>query len=56
MGAKVVFELYDPDQLTLLPYKLDELVPLNHPVRIVKDVIDKIDTKPINRKHNGGSQ
>jgi transposase len=54
MGAKVVFKPYDPDQLTLLPYKLEELVPANHPVRIVKDVIDKIDTKPINRKYKGG--
>lgn len=54
MGAKVVFKPYDPDQLTLLPYKLAELVPANHPVRIVKEVIDKIDTKPINRKYKGG--
>lgn len=54
MGNKVVFKPYDPDQLTLLPYKLEELVPVNHPVRIVKDVIDKIDTKPINRKYKGG--
>lgn len=54
MGAKVVFKPYDPDQLTLLPYKLEELVPANHPVRIVKDVIDRIDTKPINRKYKGG--
>jgi transposase len=54
MGAKVVFKPYDPEQLTLLPYKLDELVPANHPVRIVKDVIDRIDTKPINRKYKGG--
>jgi len=54
MGAKVVFKPYDPDQLTFLPYKLAELVPQGHPVRIVKDVIDKIDTKPINRKYKGG--
>ncbi|MDB5133678.1 MAG: family transposase [Mucilaginibacter sp.] len=54
MGAKVVFKPYDPDQLTLLPYKLWELVPQGHPVRIVKQVVDAIDVKPINRKYKGG--
>lgn len=54
MGAKVVFKPYDPDQLTLLPYKLEELVPAGHPVRIVKQVVDAIDVKPINRKYKGG--
>lgn len=54
MGGKVVFKPYDPDQLTLLPYKLDELVPAGHPVRIVKQVVDEVDVKPINRKYKGG--
>lgn len=54
MGGKVVFKPYDPDQLTLLPYKLDELVPQGHPVRIVKQVVDEVDVKPINRKYKGG--
>ncbi|TWI99943.1 transposase, IS4 family [Mucilaginibacter frigoritolerans] len=54
MGAKVVFKPYDPDQLTFLPYKLEELVPASHPVRIVKQVVDEVDVKPINRKYKGG--
>ena len=54
MGGKVVFKPYDPDQLTLLPYKLEELVPTGHPVRIVKQVVDQVDVKPINRKYKGG--
>lgn len=54
MGGKVVFKPYDPDQLTLLPYKLEELVPQGHPVRIVKQVVDEVDVKPINRKYKGG--
>lgn len=54
MGAKVVFKPYDPDQLTFLPYKLEELVPQGHPVRIVKQVVDAVDVKPINRKYKGG--
>jgi transposase len=54
MGAKVVFKPYDPDQLTFLPYKLEELVPAGHPVRIVKQVVDEIDVKPVSRKYKGG--
>lgn len=54
MGGKVVFKEYDPDQLTFLPYKLEELVPAGHPVRIVKQVVDAVDVKPINRKYKGG--
>src|SRR5690606_7588398 len=50
MGGKVVFKEYDPDQLTFLPYKLEELVPAGHPVRIVKQVVDQVDVKPLNRK------
>ena len=51
---KVVFKPYAPDQLTLLPYSLEELVPQGHPVRVVQQVIDQVDTKPINRKYKGG--
>ncbi|WPU95641.1 transposase [Mucilaginibacter sabulilitoris] len=54
MGGKVVFKAYDPDQLTFLPYKLEELVPSGHPVRIVKQVVDAVDVKPLNRKYKGG--
>lgn len=54
MSGKVVFKPYDPDQATFLPYSLEELVPLGHPVRIVKQVVDEVDVKPINRKYKGG--
>src|SRR6185312_1101110 len=54
MAGKVVFKPYDPDQLTFLPYKLDELVPQGHPVRIVKQVVDQVDVRAINRKYKGG--
>lgn len=54
MGGKVVFKEYNPDQLTFLPYKLEDLVPQGHPVRIVSRVVDQIDVKPINRKYKGG--
>jgi transposase len=50
MGGKVVFKPYDPDQLTLLQYKLEDLVPSGHPVRIIKQVVDVVDVKPNLRK------
>lgn len=51
MGGNVVFKEYDPDQLTFLPYKLEEFVPAGHQVRIVKQVVDEVDFKTINRRY-----
>ncbi|WEA00536.1 hypothetical protein [Mucilaginibacter sp. SJ] len=55
MRGKLIFKEYDPDQLTFLQYKPEELVPTDHPVRIVKQVVDEVDVKPINRKYKGGA-
>lgn len=57
MGAKsnkVVFKPYIQNQIQLLPPSLDELVDAKHPSRIVNEVIEKIDIRPINRKYKGG--
>lgn len=58
MGAKkstaVVFKEYTPNQLLLIPPTWEELIAENHPVRVVAEVIDQIDIKPINRKYKGG--
>nr|WP_252723205.1 hypothetical protein [Tamlana agarivorans] len=35
MSRKVVFKTYNQDELSLLPPSYDDLVPVNHPVRIV---------------------
>ena len=51
---KVVFKPYTPDQLSLLPPSLDELIPANHPVRIVNEVIDRIDLAPLLKQYKGG--
>ena len=42
-NEKVVFKNYVTNQPFLLPPSLDELIPLNHPVRVVNSVIDQID-------------
>jgi transposase len=51
---KVVFKPYIQNQIQLLPPSLDELVDAKHPCRIVNEVIEKIDIRPINRKYKGG--
>ena len=50
MGRKVVFNTYNQDQLSLLPPSYDDLVPKNHPVRIVNTIIDHVDISCIREK------
>jgi len=51
---KPTFKEYNPDQLSLLPPSLDELIPANHVVRVVRKVIDALDLDPILKKYKGG--
>ena len=51
---KATFKPYNPDQLSLLPPSLDELIPENHVVRVVRDVIDSINIDTILKKYVGG--
>lgn len=52
--SKVVFKNYTPNQIKLLPQSLEERIDKNHPVRIVNQVIDKIDIDPLLQKFKGG--
>jgi transposase len=52
--AKPVFKEYSPTQAFLIPPSFDELIDGNHPVRIVNDVVDKIDLKPLINEYKGG--
>lgn len=58
MGTKKsiapVFKEYTPNQLLLIPPSWEEMIAENHPVRVVAEVIDKIDIRPVNRKYKGG--
>ena len=49
-----VFKAYHQRQAMLLPPSLDELIAQNHPVRIVDDVLSKIDIQPLIRKYKTG--
>lgn len=58
MGNKrsnaVVFKPYRQNQTVLFPGTLDEMIPDNHPARLVCKVIDTIDIHAIHRKYKGG--
>jgi transposase len=49
-----VFKAYHQRQAMLLPPSLDELIAANHPVRVVDDVLSKIDIKPLIREYKTG--
>lgn len=52
--SKVVFKNYTPNQVMMLPPSLEELITENHPVRIVNQVIDRINIDPLLKKLKGG--
>lgn len=49
-----IFKTYHQRQAMLLPPSLEDLIAENHPVRIVDDVLSKIDIKPLIRKYKTG--
>ena len=46
-----VFTAYHQRQPMLLPHGLDELIAANHPVRVVDEVLKKIDIQPLIRHY-----
>ena len=52
--AKPVFKQYSPTQAFLIPPSFDELIDARHPVRIVNDVVEKIDLKLLEKQYKGG--
>ena len=48
------FKEYHQDQLMLLPPSFEELIPSDHPVRVVNRVIDEINLDSVLRKYKGG--
>lgn len=49
-----IFKAYHQHQIMLLPPSLDELIGVNHPVRVVNEVLNKIDIQPLIRKYRTG--
>lgn len=52
--SRPVFKDYFPDQLMILPPSLTELIAAHHPVRVVNEVVDKIDLHPLMAVYAGG--
>jgi len=52
--AKPVFKEYSYTQTVLLPPSLDSLIAVNHPVRIVNDIVERIDLKLLTKTYAGG--
>ena len=52
--AKLAIKSENQNQLMLLPPSYDELVPVNHPVRVINSIIDRIDISNILKTYKGG--
>ena len=52
--GKVTFKTYNQNQLNLLPSNLEELIPSNHLVRVVNQVIDGINLQILEKGYRGG--
>ena len=52
--TQVVFKPYVQNQLSAIPATYEELVPANHPVRVINRVLDKIDASPLFRLYKPG--
>lgn len=51
---QVKFKPYNQGQLMVLPPSFDDLIPSTHPVRVVNQVIDKINLNPLMATYKGG--
>lgn len=52
--AKIAFKSDNQKQNLLLPPSLDELIPQTHSVRVVNNIIDRLDISEILRSYRGG--
>lgn len=50
----VVFKSTHQNQAMLLPPDLNELIAINHPVRVVSEVLEKVDVSKLLRKYKPG--
>lgn len=49
-----VFKSYHQNQVYLFPPSLEDIIAVNHPVRVVSEVMDRIDMDLIIKKYKGG--
>lgn len=51
---RVIFKPYNPNQISLLPPSLDELIAANHPVRVVNSILNQLDINHLEESYQGG--
>jgi len=52
--SKAVFKEYNQQQIQLLPQSLEELIPGQHLVRVVNQVVDRLDLSAVINQYEGG--
>jgi len=52
--AKPIFKAYHQNQVYLFPPSLEDMIDAGHPVRVVSEVIDRIDMDILVKKYKGG--
>lgn len=51
---RVVFKKYEQHQMMLFPPSLEELIALDHPVRTVNQIVERINIDSLTREYEGG--
>lgn len=54
LKANIAFKPDNQNQVLLFPGRLDENIPAVHPVRIVNEIVDKLDISDILSEYKGG--
>ena len=54
MKSKVIFKPYNQHQLSLFPLDLNQMIPENHAVRLLSDVVDLLNISDILATYKGG--
>ncbi len=52
--ANIQFKSDNQNQSVLFPSRLDENIPAIHPVRIVNEIVDKLDIRDLLSEYKGG--
>lgn len=52
--AKIAFKSYNQNEGSLFPLYLSDLIPANHPARVVNEVVERMDIGEILRGYKGG--
>ena len=52
--AKIIHKFYNQNDSLLFPPSLGELIPTNHPVRVVNDILDRLDISELESTYKAG--